>query len=84
MKKNENSISVYRKLVKIRDLLKDIQQLSWNITQLDKKFPLDKTKEKDYPELLRVYLEFGNELNTIAHFFREETVNDEIIEGLIK
>ena len=83
MKRNDNPISIYRKLVKIRDLLKDIQQLSWNITQLDKKFPLDKLKEKDYPALLRAYLEFGYEINSLAHLFREET-DDEIIDELIK
>jgi len=75
-----SSISVYRKLVKLRDLLKNIQQLSWNINQFEKKYPLEKATEKDYPEILNSYVDFLIALDGIAHFAREETVDDPIIE----
>jgi len=84
MKINESksSIAFYQKLVKLRDILKDVQQLSWNITQFEKKFPLDSADEKDYPELLTAYVRLGQEIDGIAHLFREEIIDDPIVNSL--
>ena len=85
MKRNEtSSIVVYRKLTQLRNLLKDIQQLSWNITQFDKKFPLASASEETYPELVKSYVAFGQEVDSIAHYFREETIDDKTIDEITK
>jgi len=67
-----SDIEKYSQLVKLRDLLKDIQQLSWNINNVEKKYPLDSSFGEDYKDLLKVYVQFGQEIDSIAHFFREE------------
>ena len=67
-----STIEKYSQLVKLRDLLKDVQQLSWNINNVEKKYPLDSLLESDYESLLKVYIEFEGEIEGIARFFREE------------
>lgn len=62
----------YSELVEIRDLLKYVQQLSWNINNAEKKFPLESLLDSDYDELLKIYIKFGEEVNGIAHEFREK------------
>ena len=78
----KSPIAFYQSLVKLRDILKAVQQLSWNITQFERKFPLDGATENDYPELLTAYIELGQEIDGLAHLFREETVDDPIISQL--
>ena len=72
MNKNESSIVIYRHLVKIRDFLKDIQQLSWNINQFDRKYPLETAPEETYPELLKTYKEFLKQVEVIASSVKED------------
>lgn len=74
----DNNLEKYSKLVKIRDILKGVQRLSWNITQLEKKFPIDKAEEIGYDELTKAYLDFDSEVQWIAHLLREELCDDEI------
>lgn len=67
-----SDIEKYHQLVKLRDLLKDVQQISWNINNVEKKFPLDSALFEDYEDLLNVYIQFGEEIDGLAHLFREE------------
>ena len=65
-------IEKYTQLVRLRDLLKDVQQLSWNINNIEKRFPLEGVATKDYKDLLNVYIKLGGEIAGIAHLFSEE------------
>ena len=67
-----SDIERYAQLVKLRDLLKDVQQLSWNINNIEKKFPLESAGYEEYNDLLNVYTKLGEEIEGIAHLFREE------------
>jgi len=71
-KKLTSNIERYKYLEKLRDVLREIQKLSWRITQFDKKFPLETADEKDYENLLKAYLEFGEEIDDIAMWIRED------------
>lgn len=61
-----SSIEKYKYIENIRSLLKEIQKLSFRINQFEKKFPFDtSTNEKQYLELLTVYMEFLVEIRGI-------------------
>jgi len=65
MKKND--IALFQTLSKTRDFIKSIQQLSWNITQFDKKFSLEKATPNTYSELLQAYLNFVSDIVTLGN-----------------
>jgi hypothetical protein len=67
-----SDIDRYKYLEKLRNVLRDIQKLSWRVTQFDKKFPLENTDKKHYQELLDAYLEFGLEIDDLAMWIRED------------
>lgn len=72
MKKNEpQGISHYRELTQIRNILKLIQQLSWDITQFDRRFPFEEVQPDAYPELKKSYLEFGGRCTDISARFKK-------------
>lgn len=62
LKKSEfeklSPIEKYKYLEKVRDNLRNIQKLSWRITQFDKKFPLESIEPFNYPSLLGAYEDF--------------------------
>ena len=66
-----SDIEKYQHLVKLRDLLKGVQQLSWNINNFDKKFSVENSFGDDYVDLLKAYMNFAGEIETLAHLFRE-------------
>lgn len=65
-------IEKYKYLEKLRNVLRDVQKLSWRITQFDKKFSLENIDEKHYQELLNAYLEFGMEIDDLAMYIRKD------------
>jgi len=71
MKQNDNEIKTYTSLVKFRNLLKQIQQTSWNITQFDKRYPLEDAFSDDYPFLLDAYMDFKEDLDRIVNLFED-------------
>lgn len=68
----DRELSQYSRLIALRNILKEVQQLSWNITQLDKKFPIENAEDFGYDELINTYLEFGDSILSIADNFKEE------------
>lgn len=67
--KEMNHIETYGAIIKLRDQLKRVQQLSWNITQFEKKFPFDQISQEQYDELFRAYLEFAMDMFVINKVF---------------
>jgi len=52
---NTTNIGIYRKIIEIRKFLKGVQQLSWDMNNVEKRYPVVETSEDDLPELLRIY-----------------------------
>jgi len=71
-KKLTSDIEKYKYLEKLRNVLRDVQKLSWRITQFDKKFSLEDIDEYNYEKLLNAYLEFGEEIDSLAMWVRED------------
>jgi len=67
--KEMNRIETYGAIVKLRDQLKRVQQLSWNITQFEKKFPFDQMTEDQYEDLFRAYSEYAMDMFVINKVF---------------
>ncbi len=77
----ETSLKTLRKLSPIkqfkfmeehRSLLRDLQKLSYRISQFDKKFPFENIKPEDYEDILKVYLEFLLEARSIGLWAGED------------
>ena len=60
---NKMNIQKYNKLRKIRDAFKKITQLSFNISQIDRRFPIDTLDEQSFDPMLKVYEDFLKELD---------------------
>ena len=67
--KEMNPIETYGAIIKLRDQLKRVQQLSWNITQFEKKFPFDQISSEQYEDLFKAYLEFAMDMFVINKVF---------------
>lgn len=68
-------ISDYDDMRRFKDALKHITQLSFNISQFDKKYPLEYMTEQTYAEVLKVYLGYRRELSKIAEEI-DEVIRD--------
>ena len=51
---NKN-IDTYNEIVQIRTTLKAVQQLSWDIQALEKRYPLMSALDEDLPSILDIY-----------------------------
>jgi flagellar basal body-associated protein FliL len=65
-------ISKYKLAMRLLSRLKDVQQLSWEITQFIKKFPLEEVQGNALDELIDQYYDFGISLMTTSQMFYEE------------
>ena len=62
MKKQYSKIEFYNLLRKLRDKFKIINQISYNLAQIDRRFPIDELDDQSLPNLLEVYKDFYKEL----------------------
>lgn len=51
----DSHIEDYNKIVDIRTKLKQIQQISWDMAAIEKRYPLNQLQDKDLPMLLEIY-----------------------------
>lgn len=49
------NIEIYNEIVHIRTMLKSVQQLSWDIQALEKRYPLMSALDDDLPSILEIY-----------------------------
>lgn len=64
--KNFTPIEKYKFIESHRSLLRDLQKISYRISQFDKKFPFETLTPEQYEEVLRVYLDFLDEARGIS------------------
>lgn len=73
---NSNPIKRYKMMEANRSLLRDLQKISYRVTQFDKRFPLETLKPEQYKEVLRSYLEFLIEARGITLVAGEDFLLD--------
>jgi hypothetical protein len=70
-----NHIEVYSNILRIRSKFKRLQQLSWNVSKLEKAYDLDVMKKDDLPSLFEAYQSLIHELNLIYDELKDEDKN---------
>lgn len=60
--KKYSKIELFNLVRKLRDKFKLVNQISYNLSQVDKRFPFADLEEKSFIHLLEVYISFYKEL----------------------
>lgn len=63
---NNSTVKIFSDISELRNILKQVQQLSWTITQFEKKYPFEHVQEWELEEIKTAYLKFGEQLIKIA------------------
>ena len=63
----------FRKLLKLRSLFKSVNQLSWNISHFEKRYPVEALTDSEITELIKVYDEYADELRRVVVELNIET-----------
>ena len=58
-------IQLYSKLLKIRNTIKRLQQISWTVSQLEKKYSIDTLLDEEKKDLVGAYLSYIPEIKMI-------------------
>ena len=54
-----NYAESYRKIISLRQILKRITQLSWEMAQWERRYPTEEIPEKEIPNILKGYKDFA-------------------------
>ena len=65
-------ITNFNKVLSIRAVLKRIGQLSWNIKQIDERYPVETIDDDKVKELLTAYTELAKEVSEILSELQHE------------
>jgi len=72
---DSKNINHFQELLKLRSLFKSVSQLSWNIAQIEKRYPIDSLSEQEVKQLLSAYENFSGELKKIDDELEKELEN---------
>lgn len=71
----DDSINNFQRLLRLRTIFKQVSQLSWNITQLEKRYPLESLNEQEANDLITAYQQYAKQLSKA-----DDELNDELKE----
>lgn len=74
-----NEVDRFKKLLKLRTIFKQINQLSWNITALEKRYPLETITNTEIDGLLNSYVEYADDVKKL-----NDELEGELNEGMDK
>jgi len=60
-----DEIQSFKKFLSLRTKLKSIQQISWEVSQLDKRYPTDSLSEEDLPVIIEAYQDQLDKLKSL-------------------
>ena len=67
-----NEVDRFKKLLKLRTIFKQVNQLSWNITALEKRYPLETITNTEIDGLLNSYVEYANDVKKLNDELKSE------------
>lgn len=67
-----NRIEIYSNVLRIRSKFKRVQQLSWNVNQLEQKFDIENIEEDELESLYKTYLSLIGELELTYNELKNE------------
>lgn len=62
----------FNRLLKLRTILKGVAQISWNISQLEKRYPVESLTNDEVDALLTAYGEFAEKIRQLADELKED------------
>lgn len=65
MEVKTNEVSLFNKVLEMRGLLRKISQISWNLNQLEKRYPLDALTDGELKSLYEAYSDYIAEVKSI-------------------
>ena len=74
-----NGVATFQKILKLRTILKSLTQLSWNISQLEKRYPIDALNNEEVKGLYKAYSEYAVWLKEINDELGDELNEDKNI-----
>ena len=74
-----NDVDTFQKILKLRTILKSLTQLSWNISQLEKRYPIDALNNEEVKGLYKAYSEYAVWLKEINDELGDELNEDKNI-----
>jgi hypothetical protein len=72
MNNQMNRIEIYSNVLRIRSKFKRVQQLSWNVNQLEQKFDIENIEEDELESLYKTYLSLIGELELTYNELKNE------------
>lgn len=70
-----NNINIYKEIIQLRQVFKAVSQLSWEVNQLDKRYPIEKVQEDQLEGLRAIYLTVADKFNQLHTELYEITNN---------
>jgi len=67
-----NNVDRFQKILKLRTIFKSLSQLSWNIAQLEKRYPVDALTNEEIDGLYHAYVDYGKWLKKINNELKGE------------
>lgn len=62
----------FSKLLRIRNSMKSLQNISWTISQFEKRYSVDELDERLAQEIVEAYLEYVPQLQRLADELKDE------------
>ena len=73
----DDSINNFQRLLRLRTIFKQVSQLSWNITQLEKRYPLESLNEQEANDLITAYQQYAKQLSKADDELKDELYEKE-------
>jgi hypothetical protein len=67
----------FTRLLRIRNSMKSLQQISWTISQFEKRYNVDEIDEQTAKEVVNAYLGYAPQLERILDELKDETHYEE-------
>ena len=67
-----NKVERFKKLLKLRTIFKQVSQLSWNISTLEKRYPFNTLDDEEVVGLLDSYKEYAKDVKKLNDELEDE------------
>lgn len=82
---NKTPINQFSSASEIRNAIKQVQQLSWTVTQFEKKFPFHtEMPAEELEDFINAYLAFGEELQSIFKDYERVIEQNPLLSEMLK
>lgn len=69
---DESTMKYFTKLLRIRNAMKSLQQISWTVSQMERRYDVDSISEKGAKEVIDAYLDYVPTLQKVLDELKDE------------